>query len=217
VNDVQQGLLTATEAKTHKMETRDGIKVDTQHVCWVLATTDRGALFDAFDTRFTKVNLRPYTAEEMAQIVFNQNPDVPLDACRLVAKYAGHVTREALAFVTEARTNREFNSTNWKTAIEATRVEMGIDEFGLDADRLTVLKTLGLRGPSSLGGLAQAIGKKEEELQKFVLPPLKEYRENQPALISVSHRHFITEGGLKELEKRGYKPDRKKVLPRNAA
>lgn len=217
VNAVQQGLLTATEKNTHKMETREGIKVNTEYVCWVLATTDRGLLFDAFDTRFVKINLKPYTQKEMALIVFNQNQDVPMEACQLVAKYAGYITREALAFVTEARINREYRGCSWLEAIEATRVEMGIDEYGMDEKRLTVLKTLGLRGPSSLNGLAQAVGVKEEELTKFILEPLKMYREDRPALISVSHRHFITEAGLKELEKRGYHPDRKRVLKKDAA
>ena len=52
---VEQGLLTATEKGTHRLETETGTVLDTYHVCWMIATTDRGLLFDAFDTRFSKV------------------------------------------------------------------------------------------------------------------------------------------------------------------
>jgi Holliday junction resolvasome RuvABC ATP-dependent DNA helicase subunit len=57
---VEQGLLTATESKTHRLETETGTVLDTFNVCWMIATTDRGLLFDAFDTRFSKVVFRAY-------------------------------------------------------------------------------------------------------------------------------------------------------------
>ena len=57
-DSIVQGLLKATEPNDRLMVTENGYQVKTDKVCWMIATTDRGDLFDAFDTRFQKVNLR---------------------------------------------------------------------------------------------------------------------------------------------------------------
>ena len=102
-NNIVQSLLKATEKKDSELITEGGWTVNTRNVCWMIATTDRGMLFDAFDTRFTKVHLRLYSSDEIAKIVQLDNSDWDDDICKLVAKYAGRVPREALGFASEMR------------------------------------------------------------------------------------------------------------------
>lgn len=210
---VQQGLLTATEPNSHRMETTEGIKIDTRFVCWVLATTDRGQLFDAFDTRFAKLTLKPYTKQEIAKIVFNHNSGVPFSVCEAAAKYAGRVTREAIQFVKEVKLCQSYNGFSWEEAIEKVREGMRIDEYGMTQQRLNILIELGQR-PASLNRLAQVAGVKEEELVKFILPPLKEHYDDIGPLVTSSHRHFITSNGIKELDKRRISHNGDKALPK---
>ena len=98
---VEQGLLAATENKTHRLETETGTVLDTFNVCWMIATTDRGLLFDAFDTRFSKVVFQNYSREEVTRIIKVHNPVIPDAICGAIARLCGPVTREALDFAIE--------------------------------------------------------------------------------------------------------------------
>ena len=69
-----QSVLKATETKDSEMVTEGGWTVDTRSVCWMVATTDRGLLPDAFDSHFTKLHLQLYSPGEIAQIVQRNNP-----------------------------------------------------------------------------------------------------------------------------------------------
>jgi Holliday junction resolvasome RuvABC ATP-dependent DNA helicase subunit len=169
---VEQGLLTATDAETRTLETPSGKVVETDNICWIIATTDRGMLFDAFDSRFSKVLLRPYTQDEIARIVHVYKPEVPIVVCRLIARYSSAVTREAIDFATEVVHQRDMAKSTWEKAVEQIRVEQGIDEFGMTDTRLTILKALGQRGPISIAKLADVAKVKVEELQRYTLPPM---------------------------------------------
>jgi hypothetical protein len=48
-----------------------------------------------------------------------------------------------------------------------------------------------------------------------VLPPLLTGSPGEPSLIGVTHRHFITPAGLKELDKRGIQHLGRKALPKD--
>ena len=163
---VEQGLLTATDAETTTLETPSGNVIDTSNVCWIIATTDRGMLFDAFDSRFSKVLLKPYSQDEIARIVHARNPLVPIEVCRLISKYSSSVTREAIDFATEVVHQKEMTRSTWDAAVEQIRIEQGIDEFGMTRTRLEILKALGQRGPISLGKLQTVAKVKIEELER---------------------------------------------------
>lgn len=214
--DVEQGLLTACEANTATMETPSGRMLDTSNVCWVIATTDRGALFDAFEQRFSKAYLKPYDRWDIALIILANRPKVPPEICKLIAQYCC-VTREAIDFATEVIHERNMNGGDWRAAVEQIRKEQRIDEYGMSETRLAVLKALGDRGPISVGKLQGVAKVKVEELEKFTLPPLMEVNEDHDALIQSSSRgYFITEQGLRELEKRGIPHRGSQVLLRQA-
>jgi len=201
---VVQGLLKATEPNDRTMVTEEGLKVSTANVCWMIATTDRGDLFDAFDTRFQKVNLRLYTKKEMARIIKMNNTDWDDDVCLLVAKYNSHVPREALAFARDMRVEHEMNgSSSWEEAAKTVAKDHGIDRLGMTNARVEVLKALGQR-PISSTQLQYVVHVKEEELKKFVMPPLLARTPDQEPLVTVSTRGYtITLEGISELDKRG--------------
>lgn len=200
---VVQGLLKATEPNDRSMVTEEGHKVSTTNVCWIIATTDRGDLFDAFDTRFQKVNLRLYSKAEMAQIIKLNNPDWDDETCLLVAKYNSHVPREALAFARDMRVEHEMSGgVSWEEAASTVAKDHGIDSWGMTDARVEVLKALGQR-PISATQLQYVVHVKEEELKKFVMPPLLARTPDSEPLVTVSTRGYtITLEGLAELGKR---------------
>jgi Holliday junction resolvasome RuvABC ATP-dependent DNA helicase subunit len=202
-SNVVQGLLKATEPNDRLMITEKGYTVRTNNICWMIATTDRGDLFDAFDTRFQKVSLRLYSKKEMAQIIKSNNPDWDDDVCMLVATYNSQVPREALAFARDMRVEKEINPVDWKIVADTVARDHGIDEFGMTHVRVNVLKALGM-SPISASQLPFVAHVKEEELRKYVMPPLLCRTPDQPdPLVTVSSKGYtITQAGLKELDRR---------------
>lgn len=202
-NSVVQGLLKATEPNDRIMVTEKGYEVRTDKVCWMIATTDRGDLFDAFDTRFQKVNLQLYSTREMAQIVKMNNPDFDEEVCLLVAKYNSQVPREALAFARDMRVEKEMSGIDsWEEVAKVVAKDHGIDEFGMTMSRVEILRTLG-QGAVSAAQLPFVVHVKPEELRKFILPPLMSRTPDQEPMVTVSPRGYaITKAGLEELDKR---------------
>jgi len=199
---IVQGLLKATEPNDRSMTTEEGICISTKNVCWMIATTDRGNLFDAFDTRFQKVNLRLYSKREMAKIIKLNNPDWDIKTCSLVAKYNSHVPREAIAFAKDMRVEFEMKGSTLPKAARIVAKDHGIDRYGMTLARIEVLKAIGQR-PVSVSQLQYVIHVKEDELKKFILPPLLARTPDQEPLVTISTRGCtITPEGLKELDKR---------------
>jgi Holliday junction resolvasome RuvABC ATP-dependent DNA helicase subunit len=202
-DSVVQGLLKATEPNDRVMVTEKGYVVKTDKVCWMIATTDRGDLFDAFDTRFQKVNLRLYSRDEMAQIIKMNNPDWDDEICKIVAKYNSQVPREALAFARDMRVEHEMSGDSWEDVAATVAHDHEIDEHGMTFKRVEILKALG-QSPASRAQLPFVIHVKEEELKKFIMPPLMGRTPDQEPMVTVSSKGYsITLAGLAELDKRG--------------
>ena len=200
---VVDGLLKATEHNDGILVTERGVTVDCKNVHWLIATTDRGKLFDAFDTRFTKCILNLYTKDEVAKIVQVHNPDWDMSVCRLVAHFCGRIPREALAFAREMQLEHNMNPNHsWQTVAYSVAEDNEIDPLGMTYTRLAILKALG-RGPIAEKRLPIIAGCKAEELDKFILPWLLATTDDQAALVTVSCKGYsITEAGLKELDVR---------------
>lgn len=198
---VVDGLLKATEHNDAVLVTEKGITVNCKNIHWMIATTDRGKLFDAFDTRFTKCILNMYTKEEVAKIVQVNNPEWEMSVCRLVAHFCGRIPRESLAFAREMQLEYNMNPhLTWVQVARKVAEDNEIDEFGMIYKRLAILKALG-QGPVAEKRLPIIAGCKSEELEKFILPWLLASTEDQSALITVTHKGYtITEAGLKELD-----------------
>lgn len=207
---VVQGLLKAVENSDRTMVTEKGLEVDTSKVCWCIATTDRGELFDAFDTRFSKISLSLYSAHEIAQIIKYNHPSLPDAACFEVAKYAGNVPREALAFAREMILEREASGAEWTDCASVVAEDNAIDKFGMTYQRVKILQALG-KHPIPADRLSHIAGVKPLELRKFVLPPLLSC---QTPLVTVCNKGFvITPAGLKELDKRMIRYNAQEAIP----
>jgi Holliday junction resolvasome RuvABC ATP-dependent DNA helicase subunit len=203
-----QSLLKAIEPKDGRLATEEGWSADCRKICWIVATTDRGLLFDAFDTRFRKIQLNLYGREEIAEIVKLNNPDWSIEVCRIVAQYCWRVPREALAFAQDMRTEYELQSrrgrVSWEQVAAAVARDSDIDPMGMTLQRVKALVALGQQGAIPRGRLCHYTQCKEEELIKFVMPPLITATANEPALVAVTSKGYsITRAGLKELERRG--------------
>lgn len=172
-------------------------------------------MFDAFDSRFSKVLLKPYMPAEIARIDRVNKPEVPHEVCRLIARYSSQVTREAIDIATEVVHQEDMAGSTWEQAVEQIRIEQGIDEFGMSRTRLEILRALGDRGLISIGKLQTVAKLKVEELEKSTLPPLLEVGDERDALIRSSSRGFwVTQAGLMELERRQIANKGDAVLPR---
>lgn len=212
---VQDALLKALEPNDRMLVTEEGYTLDCWRMGWVFATTHPGELLEALVNRFRRVKLQLYKKEEIAQIVKVAHPEWDISLCRLIAWYSSRVPREALDFAQEVLENQRIGNKGWNDAAAEVAQDNGIDQWGLDRERLAIIKALG-QGPMSLSRLAQAAQCDEATCRDRYLPPLTTPAEG-PALVQVSHRHFITEAGLVELEKRGISNIGRRALPRAAA
>lgn len=200
---VAEGLLKATEPNDKTMTTESGQVIDTSKVTWLIATTDRGALGDAFDTRFDKIKLNLYTKAEVIRIVQHNFPEFNEQTCDLIAKFAGRVPREVLAFARETKLERKMTGCSWEQAAKSVAADREIDEYGMTLQRVEILKALG-EGPIAKNRLASVAQCKEEELIKFIMPELMANISDRKPLVNVMSRGYvITQEGLNELDKRG--------------
>jgi Holliday junction resolvasome RuvABC ATP-dependent DNA helicase subunit len=203
-NNIVQGLLKAVERSDGQLVTEKRMTANTHNVLWMIATTDRGLLFDAFDSRFSKVSLELYTQEEIAQIVSLNFPEWNDQTCRLVAHYCGIIPRESLAFAHEMQLERNMTPNSWDVVAAKVAEDNGIDPHGLAYQRLHIITSLGQNGPVSANRMQYVANCKEEELKSFVMPYLMTKTKDRPSLVTVTNKGYcVTEEGLMELDKRG--------------
>lgn len=203
-NNVVQGLLKATEKNDGILVTESGYKVNCKKACWMIATTDIGKVFDAFKSRFSNIELSYLTKEEISKVVKINHPDLPDHVCDLVAKYNPMIPRKALEFSRYMILYKNMYQTkSWQqVALEVAESE-GIDEHGMTEISIKVLKFLFDNGKVASKRLEHLLGKKMEEIEKYVLPPLICGSEHHPPLIAVTRGGLkITEYGKEELSKR---------------
>lgn len=203
-NSVIQGLLKPTEYNDGVMITEDGKTINCFNVCWMLATTEEGKLFDAFHTRFSPVNLKYLTRKEIAKIIGLANPDFPVDVCELVAHYNSKIPRKALEFARYMKLIHQMNPCrSWSDVAKEVATDEGIDEHGMHEKVLEILKALG-KGPIARNRMVTVSNCKAEALDKFIMPQLLVGTDDCDPLVTVSSKGFtITEAGKAELLKRG--------------
>lgn len=180
--------------------------IDCQHICWVAASTDPGDIYaqsEAFHSRFAQhVVWYPAGLSEVALIVHRNFPELPFDACKTVASYV-LVPRKAIAFAGLMQMKQRMTGLSWgEAAREVARIN-SIDEFGMEAKQVSILRALG-QGPVARTNLPTLAGCRPKELEKLILPPLFDHVEGRGQLLRPTSKGFaITIQGLKELEKRG--------------
>ena len=186
-----QGLLKATEFGDAIMQTESGRILDTYAATWMVATTDEGKLFDAFRTRFNPIHLQYLGKKDVAKIVGNNHPDLSEEVCNLVSHYNPRVPRQALQFARYMEMYRKMhNDMSWKEIAKSVANDEGINEYGFNENQMKVLKNLE-GGAVSKKNLATMIGRKEEELENYIIPTLIAETEDQSSLIKSSPRGYI--------------------------
>lgn len=211
-SNVEQALLKATERRDAMLVTEEGVRVDCQNVSWHFATTDVGKMFDAFVNRFTHINLRLYTRSEIAEIIKRNHREWDEEVCYKIAGYCSRVPREALSFANMVALAHTSEGGDIDEVAAQVAEMKGIDPHGMTYQRLNLLRAMGQR-PMSISQMCVVAGCKEEELRKFVLPWLMESTPDQEPYIVTTNRHYITETGLAELDRRGIDHRGEEVLP----
>jgi len=199
------GLLKATEYKDGVMVTESGTTVYCENVTWMIATTDEGKLFDAFRTRFSPIMLKYLNKSDIAKIVKLDNPDLSDDVCSLISFYNSRIPRKALEFARYMRIVKDMNpASSWEEVTKQVAHDEGIDEFGMHELHLKVLKSL-VNGPVARNRMSSIVGRKEEEVERNILPWLLTETEDQLAMVGVSSKgYIITDAGIKELVRRNF-------------
>lgn len=215
-NAIEQALLKALEPNDRLLVSEDGRKVDTSRFVFMFATTDRGDLFDALDTRTVKISLQMYSQDEIAQIVKLNYPAWNVEACKLVAMYNPTFPREALAFARAvSKESKRTGNNNAQQVARTIAKQFHIDEFGMTQQRLSILTVLG-QAPIARSRIRHVANVKDSELQKFVLPPLLcSTPDREMPLVTVSNKGYtITPAGLAELDKRNIPNRGSEAIPK---
>lgn len=203
-NSLVQGLLKATEPKDCHLITESGLRVNCFNVCWIIATTDIGKVFDAFQSRFSTVELKYLSKKEVAKIVKLNYPELDDDVCDLVAHYNPKIARKALEFAKYVVLYGNMHKNNsWEDICREVAENEGIDEYGMSESAVKLLKSLYDQGTIPLKRLPYFLNKKVEEIESFVLPALVETTDEQPAMVMITPRGVrLTDEGCQELVKR---------------
>jgi Holliday junction resolvasome RuvABC ATP-dependent DNA helicase subunit len=195
--------LKATEYKDAILVTESGLQVDCFRVCWMIATTDAGLLFDAFRTRFSNVDLKYLSKDEISKVVKLNNPDWSTEVCDLVAHYNTRIPRKALEFARFMRLVHNMQPRPWSEIAAEVAENEGIDEHGMHETHLAILRALG-QNPISQKRICNVVNRKLEEVERFIMPWLLSSTDDQPAYVKVTSRGYaITDAGAAELKKRG--------------
>lgn len=199
------------------------IRVDCWEVCWIAATTDRGDLFDAFDSRLsTAIEWHPAEGDELVSIVkaglskkveTGELPLIPPDhVCALISQYQ-KVPRLAIhGFGTKVVQQKLYMpSCTWEECCRVVANDIGMNEFGLTKKQMSILTALGQR-PIAETRLADIARCRVAQVRKYELPGLMQYTGGGPFVISVSGKGMcITRSGLKLLEHMGIEHNGHKI------
>jgi len=196
-------LLKATEYSDNILVTESGRTLNCFNVCWIIATTDEGKLFDAFRSRFSPVMLTYLSKSEVSQIVKMSNPDLPKDICDLVAHYNGRVPRKALEFARYMKLIHNMKPhASWQEIAAEVAIDEGIDEFGMSGVHLSILRALA-EGPVAKNRIVNVTGRKNEEVERYIMPVLLTTTSDQEAVVTVTTKGYsLTPAGFAELKKR---------------
>lgn len=243
-DNVIQALLKATEFNDSMMVTEKGKTINCKNVCWMIATTDEGMLFDAFRSRFSPLVLTYLNDSDISKIIKLANPDVPYNACDLIAYYNSRVPRKALEFARFVKMkykmfstveeqveeyerlmkqspfrgifknlktkNENFemkpepNLSQWLQVIETARIDEGVDEYGMQEVHRKVLQAL-CKAPVAMSRMPLVVGRKKEEVERYVMPWLMTETGDSKALVTVTHKGYdLTDSGRAACFLRGF-------------
>ena len=200
-DDAQTGLLKATERSDGMLFGKNRV-IDLRKAIWIGATTNWGKLLPAFQTRFVRVQLFPYHAHEVAQIV-HKKKRWEMRLCERIVFFGGLVPRETFQFAGLVEDAAKRRGQTMLEVVEEVAAREGIDKFGMRIQRLMILRALqGKEDGMLLRHLVGATGLDSDELLDYWLPAMLIAPPGEKPLVAYDKKYFITERGEEELRKR---------------
>jgi len=201
---IVMGMLKALENKDRMLTTPEAY-LDCSNVLWMGATTERGDLFEPFESRFFGVRLVPYTLEELTEIIGVDFPKWNDEERCAAAIRGGRVTRQILDFASAAERNANRKGCSRLESIANVGSQKGVDEFGMSTQQLSILQALARKHPGGMDytQLCRVAACQREELKTYILPTLTmASADYQPRVRWTGRSHYITREGMDELRKR---------------
>lgn len=167
---------------------------------YIFATTELDKIFPPLKERFTVVDFKPYTEEQLGAII-NKRLDWVEFADGVVQQIAETVRGNArdavkrtkeIEMYCEARNSNKFTVEAWKELCGL----VGINVHGLNNTELEILAILKERGDCTLGMLSAATGMSRTAIQRDVETYLL-----RKALIKIEGTRKITNAGIRVLAK----------------
>jgi Holliday junction resolvasome RuvABC ATP-dependent DNA helicase subunit len=174
-------------------------EIDFAHTPFIAATTDQQRLLEPLWDRFREVSLLPYSREELWEIwLLNSEPSYDpklkediVDSFRGNPRHVVKLAEDLNAYLSS--TNATFlNRDTW----EKFKTIAGIKIFGLTSSEISVLRILGVRGPSTLQTLSAATG-----FSRSVIQHNHEKHLIAHGLMLIDGKRAITQQGREILKK----------------
>ncbi len=177
------------DAYLNMLEPKERRAVCSDRVCdfssfvFLAATTDKGKLPAAFLSRFRIIDLRPYTLEEMCEIVrfpFKQaGKAVSNDTCEALARVGRFIPRVALERAHQFLEYHEFSPQKYPISGDGIRDIMAkfwdVDSNGLTPSDRAYLEAVNT-GPKGFHTLATILPCQKEEIERVIEPYLVQLR-----------------------------------------
>jgi Holliday junction resolvasome RuvABC ATP-dependent DNA helicase subunit len=167
---------------------------------YIFATTELDKIFPPLKERFTVVDFKPYTEQQLGEIIHKRLDWVEFadgvvqeiaETVRGNARDAVKRTKE-IEMYCEANNNHKFTMEAWKELCGL----VGINVHGLNNTEMEILAILKERGDCTLGMLSAATGMSRSAIQRDVETYLL-----RKALIKIEGTRKITNAGIRVLAK----------------
>lgn len=171
---VQDALLTMTEPSERTAKLGSFI-ADMSKTTVLLATTDSAKLAKPLKTRAREIRLKPYTRDEVAEIVGRDNRGWSLEVRRLIAMAGRMTPRVAKERAKDLRRILQQDHSGGRPSealvLGVMTDEWGLDRLGLSEQDHTYLRLLlDSRGPAGLSNLASRMDLEPEQLELDIEP-----------------------------------------------
>ncbi|WP_029521061.1 Holliday junction DNA helicase RuvB C-terminal domain-containing protein [Persephonella sp. IF05-L8] len=171
---LQEELLTALEPKDRKAYASKYI-ADLSDVTFLFATTEKGELINPLKTRLTFIELKPYSKEEVIQILKKNYPNLPENVLERIAIAGRLVPRVALELASDLIIESEAHSIEPTVELleDAILKVNEIDEIGLSYKDRKYLEILN-KADREIGvsNIANQLGVGESEIIEDIEPYL---------------------------------------------
>jgi len=171
-NGIMAELLKATEPDDSILTKQGQWTLDCRQICWIVSTTDWHQLPKPFRDRFEVIELRPYSKNEVVDILLARFPKVPRPVAACAAKYGKNVPRLAIGFIKSFKHEKNYAGSSWEEAVARIVVNKGIDSLGIDRSTREVIGALNEGEYTGIERLVCMSGRSYIEVVDEIIPGL---------------------------------------------